>query len=1148
MTPQTASFNGTSYSWYQVDWHDGNPLGWTADVALGLAFGQPVGSFNGVTAYSNGYPVPNYTSNDYNDETGINTGMKWQCVEYVNRYYHTTYGINIRIAGTNANQYYGTAASRGLIAYANGGTVAPQVGDILCFSGNSDGTGHVAIIRAVSGTSVTAIQQNWTEDRQDANYTFAMTVSGGTYSVSGLGSLSVQGWLRKSQLPIGDAVQATGAWNIRSTPGGSFAIGTTAAGQTGIVLDGPLGQIYDNVYYNWYKVSWDGGLTGWTVENGLQPTTNAGSTNYQHDECWLKQDSGYAVSFAGTNPSLADLQAQIRVLSAQYQVPVEIIGAVAYQESGLHQYGEDGFVVHNKTECRSDFNSDPNSPRPPGLGLMQLTGSTAAQFDLGRLITDWRYNLEAGVKVLADKYEASVKNDPAWMLPLDRANRNVLENWYYALKGYNGWGPVSGYELRVDVARGGTQLESDANYSNDSISGANVLTLGHGIPGHSVATVAGTSMSPEWGNTDKDTYLLGTLSAGNEVTLNVRLPFSSSWNGMVTVVDASGSPVTDKDGVADGHFQGTIPADGAYYAKVLPVWNYNGHAYVLTDSSRTWTDAEAYALGLGGHLATINDAAENEWIRTTFSSAFGSLWIGLTDQPVEGTWVWSSGQAVTYMNWSSGQPNNYDDWWGGGDADGAMLQTDGTWNDLRVNAGSLPGLIELNGAWTGGSGTGPSAQYLLDLDVLDPIPPQVLSVSPLPVAGGSTPAVVDKLVVTTSKDLDAATVNVNNRMVWQYNGHFYVITDSSQTWADAEAQAVALGGHLATVNDASEQDWLHRTFERFGSVWIGLTDQAVEGTWGWSSGQAVTYTNWPSGQPDNWWDQEDYAQMYSSGQWYDSSASSTLRGLIELDGSDSDADGVPNVLDTYTADPLNNFELRGTGPDGVFDTSDDVIYRLTLDPTYTAGTSVGLFIQQGPLPSGHYRFTANATLKDRAGNAMDGNGDGVGGDAYQRVFDVAIPAGKTIESGNNDTQGTATSLPLTEGPVGSGYLVGRGVGSMYPAGDLDWWSFTTSAGDLVSVSVDTPGSDLNPTVYLFDAAGRGLIGDDHGGPEGDAFISHYTIPTSGTYYVQVYGDTWYGGGSTTGSYELRVDVARGGTQLESDANYSNDSISGANVL
>jgi hypothetical protein len=88
----------------------------------------------------------------------------------------------------------------------------------------------------------------------------------------------------------------------------------------------------------------------------------------------------------------------------------------------------------------------------------------------------------------------------------------------------------------------------------------------------------------------------------------------------------------------------------------------NGHAYYLLPSA-SWTNSEAQAVSLGGHLATVNDAAENAWIAQTFSRFGGQdrpLWIGLTDREVEGKFVWVNGEPATSLKWNteSGEPNN----------------------------------------------------------------------------------------------------------------------------------------------------------------------------------------------------------------------------------------------------------------------------------------------------------------------------------------------------------------------------------------------------------------------------------------------------------------------------------------------------------
>jgi CARDB/Lectin C-type domain len=83
-----------------------------------------------------------------------------------------------------------------------------------------------------------------------------------------------------------------------------------------------------------------------------------------------------------------------------------------------------------------------------------------------------------------------------------------------------------------------------------------------------------------------------------------------------------------------------------------------GHDYYLLSPSN-WTASEAEAQTLGGHLVTINDAAENAWVTTRFQS-FGlttQVWTGL-NRTAYSQFEWTSGAPVTYLNWAPGEPNN----------------------------------------------------------------------------------------------------------------------------------------------------------------------------------------------------------------------------------------------------------------------------------------------------------------------------------------------------------------------------------------------------------------------------------------------------------------------------------------------------------
>ena len=124
----------------------------------------------------------------------------------------------------------------------------------------------------------------------------------------------------------------------------------------------------------------------------------------------------------------------------------------------------------------------------------------------------------------------------------------------------------------------------------------------------------------------------------------------------------------------------------------------------------------------------------------------------------------------------------------------------------------------------------------------------------------------NKLICETSVD--------NDKYPQEYvmkNSYFtrecsdYVVVDGPK-WADAQANAIKLGGNLVTINDADESDWILKTYRQIGDnldrdrwgarqLFIGLTRKYETGEKiknraghrdGWISGSESTW------RPDYW--------------------------------------------------------------------------------------------------------------------------------------------------------------------------------------------------------------------------------------------------------------------------------------------------------
>jgi hypothetical protein len=98
---------------------------------------------------------------------------------------------------------------------------------------------------------------------------------------------------------------------------------------------------------------------------------------------------------------------------------------------------------------------------------------------------------------------------------------------------------------------------------------------------------------------------------------------------------------------------------------------YNGHEYAVTNAWESWVDAESEAVAQGGHLVTINDAAENYWVAETFKENYvegydfntpsaAAVYIGYYLNPTTNEWGWISGETPAYTNlyydWNTWNP------------------------------------------------------------------------------------------------------------------------------------------------------------------------------------------------------------------------------------------------------------------------------------------------------------------------------------------------------------------------------------------------------------------------------------------------------------------------------------------------------------
>ncbi|MEL7408396.1 MAG: DUF4347 domain-containing protein, partial [Cyanobacteria bacterium J06558_2] len=181
-------------------------------------------------------------------------------------------------------------------------------------------------------------------------------------------------------------------------------------------------------------------------------------------------------------------------------------------------------------------------------------------------------------------------------------------------------------------------------------------------------------------NEPNDFKFGGNFTAGEDYAL-------MNWNGSGQWNDMPNSFA--------GTFRGVIEISEPQPPQTF---TYNNRKYLLTSTVASWEAAQAEAESLGGNLVTINDAAEQGWLRETFGNT-ERFWIGLTDRTQEGNFQWVNGETSSYRDWAPNEPNDFKfggNFTAGEDYTLINWNGSGQWNDMPDSfAGTFRGIIEL---------------------------------------------------------------------------------------------------------------------------------------------------------------------------------------------------------------------------------------------------------------------------------------------------------------------------------------------------------------------------------------------------------------------------------------------------------------------
>ena len=142
-----------------------------------------------------------------------------------------------------------------------------------------------------------------------------------------------------------------------------------------------------------------------------------------------------------------------------------------------------------------------------------------------------------------------------------------------------------------------------------------------------------------------------------------------------------------------------------------------------------------------------------------------------------------------------------------------------------------------------------------------------------------------------------------------FNEHSYKIFETRTTWNQAKSMCESEGGYLATITSSEEQQFIDMLNARDLVLWIGCERNQGVSEWKWVTDEPFEYTNWASGEPNNYNGNESKGGLYPD-RWNDFNKDS----IWDVNGY---------ICEWETAENYDKNQNSGmiseTGLEGVFD-------------------------------------------------------------------------------------------------------------------------------------------------------------------------------------------------------------------------------------